>query len=91
MRRNAEDNGGDRDWSQSRLQVFSYGRWPTVQRLKRRSIEMRKQMTELLLRGGFHLQKWLTNDPEVLATIPVEARHSLNADKVIRCVEQCIF
>ena len=31
-------------------------------------------MTELLRRGGFHLHKWLTNDPEVLATIPVEDR-----------------
>ena len=31
-------------------------------------------MTELLRCGGFHLHKWLTNDPEVLATIPVEDR-----------------
>ena len=31
-------------------------------------------MTELLRRGGFHLHKWLTNDPEVLATISVEDR-----------------
>ena len=37
-------------------------------------IEMRKQMTELLRRGGFHLHKWLTNDPEVLATIPEQDR-----------------
>ena len=35
---------------------------------------MRRQMTELPRRGGFHLHKWLTNDPEVLATIPVEDR-----------------
>ena len=34
------------------------------------AIEMRKQMTELLRRGGFRLHKWLTNDQEVLATIP---------------------
>ena len=31
-------------------------------------------MTELLCRGGFHLHKWLTNDPEVLATIPEQDR-----------------
>jgi len=31
-------------------------------------------MTELLRRKGFHLHKWLTNDPEVLATTPVEDR-----------------
>ena len=32
-------------------------------------------MTELLHRGGFYLHKWLTNDPEVLATIPEEDRY----------------
>ena len=31
-------------------------------------------MTKLLRRGSFHLHKRLTNDPEVLATIPVEDR-----------------
>jgi hypothetical protein len=31
-------------------------------------------MTELLRRGGFYVHKWLTNDPEVLATIPSEER-----------------
>ena len=35
---------------------------------------------KLLRRGGFHLQKWLTNDPEVLATIPVE-------DKSLRFID----
>ncbi|XP_068739457.1 uncharacterized protein [Montipora capricornis] len=38
------------------------------------AIEMRKQMTELLCRGGFRLHKWLTNDPNVLATIPEQDR-----------------
>ena len=32
----------------------------------REAIEMRKQMTELLRRGGFKLHKWLTNAPIVL-------------------------
>ena len=40
----------------------------------REAIEMRKQMTELLRREGFKLHKWLTNDPNVLDTIPVEDR-----------------
>ena len=31
-------------------------------------------MTEILRLGGFHLHKWLTNDPEVLATIPERDR-----------------
>ena len=38
------------------------------------AIEMRKQMTELLRRRGFPLRKWLTNYPEVLATIPEQDR-----------------
>ena len=38
------------------------------------AIEMRKQMTELLRRGGFRLHKWLTNDADVLATIPEQDR-----------------
>ncbi|KAK2558705.1 hypothetical protein P5673_018910 [Acropora cervicornis] len=38
------------------------------------AIEMRKQMAELLRHRGFHLHKWLTNDPEVLATIPEQDR-----------------
>ena len=41
----------------------------------REAIEMRKRMTKKLLRpGGFKLHKWLTNDPNVLDTIPVEDR-----------------
>ena len=38
------------------------------------AIEVRKQITELLRRGGFHPQKLRTNDPEVLAAIPEEDR-----------------
>ena len=52
--------------------------WTTVYRpstdSREEAIEMRKQMTELLCREGFHLHKWLTNNPEVLATIQVEDR-----------------
>jgi len=38
------------------------------------AIEMRKQMTGLLRRRGFHLHKWLTNDTEVLPTIAEQDR-----------------
>ena len=34
------------------------------------AIEMRKQMTELLCHGDFHLHKWVTNDQDVFATTP---------------------
>ena len=38
------------------------------------AIEMQKQMTELLCHGGFHLHEWLTNNPDVLSTIPEQDR-----------------
>ena len=41
---------------------------------REKAIEMRKQMTELLRRGGFLLHKWMTNDVEVLQTIPEQDR-----------------
>ena len=38
------------------------------------AIEMRKQVTELLRRGGFRLYKWMTNDADVLQTIAEQDR-----------------
>jgi len=75
MRRNAEENGGDLPLGVKAVYKYFYmdDGLPSSDS-REETIEMRKQMTELLLRGGFHLQKWLTNHPEVLATIPVEDR-----------------
>ena len=75
MRRNAEENGGDLPLGVKTVYKYFYmdDGLPSSDS-REEAIEMRKQMTELLLRGGFYLQKWLTNDPEVLATIPVEDR-----------------
>ncbi|XP_068697068.1 uncharacterized protein [Montipora foliosa] len=41
---------------------------------REKAIKMRKQMTELLRRGGFRLHKWMTNDEEVLQTILAQDR-----------------
>ena len=73
MRRNAEENGGDLPLGVKAVYKYFYmdDGLPSSDS-REEAIEMRKQMTELLLRGDFHLQKWLINDPEVLATIPVE-------------------
>ena len=38
------------------------------------AIDMQRQMTELLRRRGFRLHKWMTNDAEVLQTIPEQDR-----------------
>ena len=75
MRRNAEEKGGDLPLEVKVVYRYFYMEdGLSSSDSREEAIEMRKQMTELLLRGGFHLQKWLTNDPEVLATIPVEDR-----------------
>ena len=68
MRRNAEDNGGDLPLGVKTVYKYFYmdDGLPSSDS-REEAIEMRKQMTELLLRGGFYLQKRLTNDPQVLA------------------------
>ena len=75
MRRNAEENGGDLPLGVKTVYKYFYmdDGLPSSDS-REEAIEMRKQMTELLLRGGFYLQKWLINVPEVLATIQVEDR-----------------
>ena len=75
MRRNADENGEDLPLGVRAVYKHFYmddGLPSTDSREE--AIEMRKQMTELLCRGSFHLHKWLTNDPEVLATIPEQDR-----------------
>ena len=42
------------------------------------TILLRKQVSELLLQGGFKIRKWTSNSPQVLETIPVEERASNN-------------
>ena len=70
MRRNADQSGEDPPLGGKAVYKYFYmddGLPSTDSREE--AIKMRKQMTELLRHGGFHLHKWLTNDPEVLATI----------------------
>ena len=75
MRRNADENGEDLPLGVRVVYKHLYmndGLPSTDSREK--PIEMRKQMTKLLRRGGFRLHKWLTNDPDVLANIPEQDR-----------------
>ena len=88
MKRNADENGEDLPLGVKAVYQFFYmddGLPSTDSREK--AIEMRKQMTELLRRGGFRLHKWLTNDPDVLATIPEQDRSprflGLSEDKLL--------
>ena len=75
MRRNADENGGDLPLGVKTVYEHFYtdDGLPSID-LREEAIEMRKQMTELLRCGGFKLHKWLTSNPNVLATIPVEDR-----------------
>ena len=75
MRRNVDENGADLPLDARAVYKHFYmddGLLSTNSREE--SIEMREQTTELLRRGGFRLHKWLTNDLEVLATIPEQDR-----------------
>ena len=68
MRRKAEENGGDLPLGVKTVYKYFYmDDGLPFSNSREEAIEMRKQMTELLLRGGFYLQKRLTNDPQVLA------------------------
>lgn len=40
------------------------------------AIKLVPKLSELLMKGGFHLTKWLCNSPKVLATIPASERAS---------------
>ena len=71
MRRNADNNGEDLPLGvEAVYKHFHMDDDLLSTDSREEAIEMRKQMTEILRLGGFHLHKWLTNDPEVLATIP---------------------
>ena len=75
MRRNADENGEDLPLGVKAVyKHFNMDDGLPSTDSREEAIEMRKQMTELLRRGGFYLHKWLTNDPDVLATFPEQDR-----------------
>ncbi|XP_055678141.1 uncharacterized protein LOC129786910 [Lutzomyia longipalpis] len=49
---------------------------PTVEAAK----ELVQQMSDLMHKGGFHLTKWMSNDPAVLEGIPEEEREAQYVD-----------
>jgi len=75
MRRNADENWEDLPLGVRAVYKHFYmdDVLPSTDS-REEAMEMWKQMTELLRCPGFHLHKWLTNDPEVLATIPEQDR-----------------
>ena len=75
MRRNADENGGNLPLGVKAVYKLFYNDdgLPSTNS-REEAIEIRRQMTELLHRGGFRLHKWMTNDAEVLKTIPEQDR-----------------
>ena len=52
---------------------------------KKEALHLYHQLTDLLMKGGFHLMKWISNSSEVLNEIPIEKRSSsvLNLNKEV--------
>ena len=52
---------------------------------KKEALHLYHQLTDLLMKGGFHLTKWISNSNKVLNEIPIEERFSsmLNLNKEV--------
>ncbi|GFU08904.1 integrase catalytic domain-containing protein [Trichonephila clavipes] len=56
---------------------------------KKGAIQLVSELKEMMNRGGFSLRKWVSNDPDVLATIPeelkaVDSKHTIKDDQPVK-------
>ncbi|GFU13553.1 integrase catalytic domain-containing protein [Trichonephila clavipes] len=56
---------------------------------KKGDIQLVSELQEMMKRGGFSLRKWVSNDPDVLATIPeelkaVDSKHTIKDDQPVK-------
>ncbi|GFX35845.1 integrase catalytic domain-containing protein [Trichonephila clavipes] len=56
---------------------------------KKGAIQLVPELQEMMKRGGFSLRKWVSNDPDVLATIPKElkavySKHMIKDDQPVK-------
>ncbi|GFT71915.1 integrase catalytic domain-containing protein [Trichonephila clavipes] len=56
---------------------------------KKGAIQLVSELQEMMKRGGFSLRKWVSNDPDVLATIPkelkaVDSKHTIKDDQPVK-------
>ncbi|GFW52089.1 integrase catalytic domain-containing protein [Trichonephila clavipes] len=56
---------------------------------KKGAIKLVSELQEMMKRGGFSLRKWVSNDPDVLATIPeelkaVDSKHTIKDDQPVK-------
>ena len=76
LKRTADDNENDFDpttLETSRRKFYVHDVLPAVSEAEA-AIKLSKQLNELCARGGFNLNKFLSNDQRVLAEIPVEKK-----------------
>ncbi|GFT08341.1 integrase catalytic domain-containing protein [Trichonephila clavipes] len=71
---------------------------------KKGAIQLVPELQEMMKRGGFSLRKWVSNDPDVLATIPeelkaVDSKYTIKDDQPVKIlgiawlpdVDKCTF
>ncbi|GFY36972.1 uncharacterized protein TNIN_429821 [Trichonephila inaurata madagascariensis] len=56
---------------------------------KKEAIKLVSELQEMMKKGGFSLRKWVSNDPDVLATIPeelkaVDSKHTIKDDQPVK-------
>ncbi|GFT60787.1 integrase catalytic domain-containing protein [Trichonephila clavipes] len=56
---------------------------------KKGAIQLVSELKEMMKRGGFSLRKWVSNDPDILATIPeelkaVDSKHTIKDDQPVK-------
>ncbi|GFX91828.1 integrase catalytic domain-containing protein [Trichonephila clavipes] len=56
---------------------------------KKGAIQLVSELQEMMRRGGFSLRKWVSNDPDVLATIPeelkaVDSKHTIKDEQPVK-------
>ncbi|GFW21155.1 integrase catalytic domain-containing protein [Trichonephila clavipes] len=56
---------------------------------KKGAIQLVSELQEMMKRGGFSLRKWVSNDPDLLATIPeelkaVDSKHTIKDDQPVK-------
>ncbi|GFS73992.1 DUF1758 domain-containing protein [Trichonephila clavipes] len=75
--------------SRATLSHFSVDDLLSGSATKKGAIQLVSELQEMMQGGGFSLRKWVSNDPDVLATIPeelkaVDSKHTIKDDQPVK-------
>ncbi|GFX62362.1 integrase catalytic domain-containing protein [Trichonephila clavipes] len=75
--------------SRATLSHFSVDDLLSGSATKKGALQLVSELKEMMKRGGFSLRKWVSNDPDVLATIPeelkaVDSKHTIKDDQSVK-------